>query len=158
MTLQTFSRTDTGQTRHGVSPIIGALVLVALVIVVAGLMTGWLTAFTQDQVGSVKDDSDTRIQCAYAGLTIQEAVYYADREEVDVTVRNSGTVDLGNVTLLVLHDAVLEGTGFITNLEAGGAAKTGTVIYKKGQQPDSARARSTQCPDVTDEETTVKER
>lgn len=141
-----------GAWRRGLSPLIGAVILVSFVMIVAGIMTGFIQSFTKSNVGAVKNETDARIECSYAAIFITEAIFDDANDEVEIEVSNSGTVDLDNVSIHVFKDVQVTNSTFITNLEVQGA-KTGTVTYKKGEQPDKVRAVSRQCPAVADEET-----
>lgn len=148
----------TDRSRRGVSPLIGAVILVSLVMVAAGIMTGFLTDFTERQTGEIENRSQEDIQCSYAAIFIEQVVFDDPNDEVRVDVSNSGTVDLSNVTIHVLRNSRLTNSTFVTNIEAGGSPRTGTITYKNSQTPDMARAQSLQCPAVVDEETSIETR
>lgn len=139
--------------RSGLSELLGAVFVIALGVIAAITFTGWLTGFTLDQSGAIKNDSAQQIECTYAGLFIEEAVFDDINDEIQVTVRNSGSVDLQTVGIHAFMDATVLNSTTITGLTVSGPAKTGVITYTGSSEPTRVRAVSQQCPDTADEET-----
>ncbi len=142
-----------GRNRKGVSPLIAAVLLIAFTMAVAAILTAWVTTFTQDTASQVGNESEQLISCSYAGVSVFDANW--DGSNVDVTVANTGTVDLNNVSIYAFRDASIQGQAFITNLESG-AIDSGT-ISSVSQIPDRIRISTRDCPDTTAEENQISD-
>ncbi len=137
-------------TRRGVSPLLSAVFLVAIGVAAAAIFSTFLTGFTRDQGSTIQNQSQDRIRCSYAALYIQDAEFDDTADAVRVTVGNSGSVDLANVSIYAFRDSQVDGWTWITNIAVGGSARTGTITYTAGTAPDTVRAISSQCPAVSD--------
>lgn len=142
--------------RKGISPLIAAVLLIAFTLAVAALLTAWVTTFTQDTTDAVGDRSTEVIECSYAGLSVYSVSYNAPF--VNVSVANTGTTALGNVTVVALENGVV--VGDTITLEDNEAPVQGDIasvgITGLADQPTAVRASSTACPGVTDTENNIQ--
>lgn len=148
--------------RKGISPLIAAVLLIAFTLAVAALLTAWVTTFTQDTTDAVGDRSTEVIECSYAGLSVYSVSYDNNNNWVNVSVANTGTTALGNVTVVALENGVVVGDTFTLDGENGRpeAPEQGDIasvgITGVDSQPSAVRASSTSCPGVTDTETNIQ--
>ncbi|MDY6776593.1 MAG: archaellin/type IV pilin N-terminal domain-containing protein [Candidatus Nanohaloarchaea archaeon] len=141
-------------TRKGVSPLIAAVLLIAFTMAVAAIVTSWVTTFTQERTEQLGNRSEEMIQCSYAGINIYEATFDSQNNVTDVSIENTGTVDLANVSATAFAGSELLGTTYISDLRAG---ETDTsTIDGTNQKPDTIRATTKNCPSVSSEETYIQ--
>ncbi len=142
--------------RKGVSPLIAAVLLIAFTMAVAAILTAWVTTFTQEQTETVGEQSEQVIECSYATLSVFDATWDNDSEQMQVTVANTGNIDFRNVTVIVLKDAGVAGQGTIDGLETSDVASVpGGINYSRNTAPDTVRVSSPDCPAASVEETNI---
>ncbi|MBS3054267.1 MAG: hypothetical protein J4431_01910 [Candidatus Aenigmarchaeota archaeon] len=78
----------------GVSPLLASIMLIAIVIVVGAMTSGWMTSTVRSAQASSTNKTDTGLQCSGASISI-EKVYVTGTAAATVTasVRNSGLTD-----------------------------------------------------------------
>lgn len=149
-------------TRKGISPLIAAVLLIAFTLAVAALLTAWVTTFTQDTTGAIGDRSTEVIECSYAGLSVYSVSYDSANDWVNISIANTGTTGLGNVTVVALENGVVVGDSPVRlgpNEDQEAPAQGGIVsvgITGLSAQPTAVRASSTACPGITDTETNIQ--
>jgi len=84
----------------GISPLIATVLLIAFTIAVGGLISIWLTGFTQTTTQSVGSQASNQITCANGGLSLSSLSYCNGYLAGKIT--NQGTVSLGNLSLTVI--------------------------------------------------------
>jgi len=139
--------------RKGISPLIAAVLLIAFTLAVAALLTAWVTTFTQDTTGAIGDRSTEVIECSYAGLSVYSVSYDSGNNWANVSVANTGTTALGNVTVVALENGIVVGNP--VTLEGLDDIES-TGITGVSNEPTAVRASSDACPGITDTETNVQ--
>jgi flagellin-like protein len=95
------SRAQGVRKMKAVSPLIATVLLIAFTIAVGGLISIWLTGFTQTQTQSVGTQASTSIVCSNGGLSLSSVgfcnLYLSGK------ISNSGTVSLGNISIIVTY-------------------------------------------------------
>ena len=79
-----------------ISPLVAVIMLVAFVLVVAGLVFSWLSNFVTTQREEFQF-------CSKAGITVQKAYYNEETNNINIVVYNTGKVPLTGFTLLVTY-------------------------------------------------------
>ena len=88
----------------GISPLIAAVLLIAITVAIATLVTGWVSSVTRSTQASVENRTTEATNCASAAISIDD-VYVQDvgaTATVNVVVRNTGQTDdlvVQNVTM-----------------------------------------------------------
>src|SRR3989338_4333065 len=102
----------------GVSAMIAAVLLVMITIVTSMLVAGWLSSTTETQARTIRNNTNTQLQCQFADLYIKNATYNCGgncttgtQHTTTVTVVNSG-----KKTLSVDRLHVRNTSGFVTSL------------------------------------------
>lgn len=85
----------------GVSDIIATVLLISFTVAVAGLVFTWGPNFVEDLLGTTSREADREIYCTYGGMAVDGLKYCNGR--LAGSVRNSGSVTLGNITIQVLY-------------------------------------------------------
>ena len=89
--------------RKGISPLIATILLIAFVIAVGGILSGWLISFSKERVEEARTKGETDIQCSYSGLSIDDADWNDTETTLSLIVRNSGTEDLTDFRMVVIY-------------------------------------------------------
>jgi flagellin-like protein len=80
--------------RKGISPLIAAVLLIAITISIGVVMSRWSNVFVQDQVNTVAGQSSSKIKCQGAALRTTGGQINSTTQNVSLTGENTGTVDL----------------------------------------------------------------
>ncbi|MDY6769918.1 MAG: CARDB domain-containing protein [Candidatus Nanohaloarchaea archaeon] len=144
---------DGGNARQGVSPLIAAVLLIAFTMAVAAILTAWVTSFTEQRSQELSNKSEQLIQCSYAGLDVYDAVYDSANSQTDVSVENTGTVDLNNISVTAFVGATVQARTYVSGLASGEVEST--TISGTDEKPDKIRAASRDCPSLVSEETSI---
>lgn len=78
--------------RKGTSPLIAAVVLVAIVIVLGNIVGSWFMDFAGETTEGMSEMGGEEVDCAYAGLRIVEVDTGTDNITLDV--ENTGDINL----------------------------------------------------------------
>lgn len=85
----------------GISPVIGVVLLVLVVVVVWAIFSGWLLDFTEQQIEQSQETGERQIRCGEAGITIVSCSYdKGNTEVVQATVENTGSVILEGIKII----------------------------------------------------------
>lgn len=106
--------------RKGISPIIASVLLLAVSLSVVGVFSGWAPQLAQDITDSTENSTMQTIACNEAALEIRSAS--VDGETVNIALRNSGSEDLTDITL-VAYDS----SGNILQQNSGISLDSGSI-------------------------------
>lgn len=127
----------------GISPIIAAVLLVAVTLGVVGVFSGWAPQLIQSLTESTTNTTEHRIDCDRASLEIMSATY--DSGDTIATVRNRGRTDLSNVTVIGFVNDQLSGQD--SNNIPQGSVESFNI---SGSEADIIEVVSQDCGSVTD--------
>lgn len=130
----------------GISPIIAAVLLVAVSLGVVGVFSGWAPELIQSLTQSTSDTADRRIECDQASIEISSAA--EQNENTLVTLRNRGNVRLENVTVAGFQGDVLQNQTDAQVIDQG-KSKNFNISGETGL--DRVSAFSARCGSVTDQ-------
>lgn len=104
----------------GVSPLLAAVLLIAVTIAIATLVMGWLTTVTRTTQVTVSNKTAEAVDCSSASIVIEEVFVSAGiNRTARVIVRNSGLSD----NLQIISAQIYNRTG--SNFSAGSLPLTG---------------------------------
>jgi flagellin-like protein len=131
--------------RKGVSPIIASVLLLAVSLAVVSIFSGWAPELAQDVTQETTDNTFETIACNEASVEIRSA--YFDSNDVTLSVRNTGTEDLNNLSLVAYADnqTILNDTE--VSISRGQLSEK--TIESVGVEPAYVEALSQQCGSVT---------
>lgn len=84
----------------GLSPLIATVLLIAFTIAVGGLISIWITGFTQTQTQSVGSQATTQITCSNGGIAISSVGFC--NSYLTARLSNIGSISLGNLSLIIV--------------------------------------------------------
>lgn len=85
-----FENTFRSAYSKGVSPLIAAVLLIAITLVVATLISGWISGIATDQGKTVANKTEGITSCSAAGISIEDVYLDTGTNISRVTVRNTG--------------------------------------------------------------------
>jgi len=86
--------------KKGISAIIATVLLIAFTVAVAGILSGWLTSFTNLFTQNVKEQSDTQLTCSYGGISLNSLKFSGGY--LSGNIDNTRTVSLGGLTIQII--------------------------------------------------------
>lgn len=89
--------------RKAISPLISVVLLVALTIATAGIVSQFYLKFTRERTREVSDRGSETITCSYAGLYINDAMYNASTKRMVLDVTNTGQIDLSDFKIQIQY-------------------------------------------------------
>lgn len=96
--------------KKGISPLIAAVLLIAFVMALAGIISGWIIPFSKEQSKGAVTRGEEEITCGYSGLEIKNAEYNSTGGEISLEVENTGSEPLSDFVIRALYknDSVSE--------------------------------------------------
>jgi hypothetical protein len=128
--------------------LIAAVLLIAFVMAVSGIFTGWMTQFTQSATSRVVNGTERVVDCSSTGLEVYD-VSWGDGGKVAVSVANTGQESIASVFLAVVY---VNGSLVGRSVEDAGVG-TGEVVSETvdvSGPVEEVRAVSEQCSGVVD--------
>lgn len=133
--------------RKGISPIIASVLLLAVTLAVVGIFSGWAPELAEGVTESTSNSTYETIACNEASIEFRSA-YYDGSSEVTVSLRNSGSEDLSDISL-VAYDSDEQ----ILAQETGVSVDSGNIseetISSVNSPPSYIEGLSSQCGSVT---------
>lgn len=129
--------------RKGVSPIIAAVLLVAVSLSVVGIFSGWAPQLIQTLTDETTNTTQNRIECDRGSIEIMSAAESGD--DTVVTVRNRGRTDL-NVSVAGFSGEILQNSSYKT-ISQGQAE---TINLSGTTSLDQINAFTEECGSITD--------
>lgn len=131
--------------RKGISPIISAVLLIAVSLAVVGIFSGWAPQLTQEITESTGNQTMETIACNEASMQIRSAYY--DSENLTVTMRNDGSEDLPDISMVAFdaNEQIINQTSDIELLEGS----IMEVNISNITEPSYVEAYSGKCGSVT---------
>ena len=138
----------------GISPLIATILLIAFVIAVGGILSGWLVSFTKERTDEARVRGETDIRCSYANLYVSDADWNDTNGRLSVTAENTGMEDLSNFNMVVIYQnntaftlsvlpSVTLSPGdiqvFYNDTDVDNCTQISQVIFKSDTCPNDAR-------------------
>jgi len=86
----------------GISQLIAGVLLIAFTLAVAAIVSGWLVTMIRGTTKQVGEATEEQTECVAGLLEIITQTCQSGR--LDITIQNSGTVDLTNFTIFATID------------------------------------------------------
>lgn len=132
--------------RKGISPIIASVLLLAVTLAVVGIFSGWAPELAEGVTESTENSTYETIACNEASIEFRSA-YYDGSSEVTVSLRNSGSEDLSDISLVAYgSDEQIVGQNSSISIESGNIVDTGVSV---DSNPSYLESLSGQCGSVT---------
>jgi archaellum component FlaF (FlaF/FlaG flagellin family) len=137
----------------GISPLVAAVLLIAVTMTIAGLLTYWATSYVRT---SLPETNQTEIDCRFADFSIYSCTYYNSTNQISIILENHKNVELTNLNAFLLFEnsTVSDPKSLGSTLPAGGTLKS----FQIGNITDdfSKIIVTTQCPELSKEKVCTK--
>lgn len=98
----------------GIDPLVATVLLIAFTVAVGGIISIWLTGFTQTQTAAVGSQASTSITCSNGGISLSSLGYCSGY--LSGQISNTGTITLGNISITVIYSNSTTTQKFCLNL------------------------------------------
>jgi len=133
----------------GISPIIAAVLLMAVTLSVISIFSSWAPNLVKDVTDETTNSTLHTISCEKAQVSIQSAYYDSGSSEVTVAVRNTGTKALPDVSV-ASFDSNDQNTAQKTGLNLSRGELNSTVMTGINNKPSYIKAFSSTCTSIED--------
>lgn len=86
--------------RKGISPLVAAVLLIAVTMTIAGLMTYWATSFVRT---SLPATNETEAQCRFADFAVYSCLYTNSTKKLNLILENLRAVELRELKLYIIY-------------------------------------------------------
>jgi len=90
--------------KKGISPLIATILLIAFVIAVGGILSGWLISFSKERTEEARTKGEMDIKCSYSALRITDADWNSSETKLSLIVENRGSEELSDFRMVVIYD------------------------------------------------------
>ncbi|MFP4116416.1 MAG: archaellin/type IV pilin N-terminal domain-containing protein [Candidatus Aenigmatarchaeota archaeon] len=147
--------------RKGLSPLVGALVLVAIVVAVTAMVAPDILDFVEEQTDKSTEESIEKIDCTRAGIHLRNVSCSENggTYEIGIEVRNTGYQDLTDFRLEVVEGGQYYKYNLSGSDEILRADDIRTFVNSSFQHPEAEGGRfiSGTCPTTASREITKEE-
>jgi len=131
--------------KKGVSPLVAAVLLIAVTMTIAALLSYWASGFIQQRTREWEEESPGGA-CTFAGFKIYSCIYSGTDSSFRVILENLRDVELKNITAFVIYNNGTIGSQSGFSSLPGGQIQTYTI---SDIDPDFQDLTiKTHCPDV----------
>lgn len=134
----------------GISPLVAAVLLIAVTMTIAGMLAYWASSFVRTQTEQFENQTLTT-ECNFAGFKIYGCSYNSTSQEMTFILENFRSVTLRDLEAYIIYK-----NKTIANITLNGTLEAGTMRSFRitGVSPDyNSLIIKTHCPDVTAEGT-----
>jgi len=137
----------------GISPLVAAVLLIAVTMTIAGLLAYWATGFVRT---SLPETNTTEAECRFADFSIYSCTYYNSTEKINLILENFKNVELMSLKVFLIYPNATASDPIALNetLPAGGMLKS----FQIGNVAEdfSKIMVATHCPEVSEEKICAK--
>lgn len=129
----------------GISPIVAAVLLIAITMTIAGVLAYWSSTFVST---TLPTENITIAQCRVAQFEFQTCKYNSTAQSITFSVNNVRTADLGNLTAFIEYSNGTVGSSISLNQSL--PANTIKSFSVSGVSSDFSNILiKTGCPDIS---------
>ena len=131
----------------GISPLVAAVLLIAVTMTIAGMLAYWASSFVRMQTAAFENQSVTGV-CNYADFRIYQCTYNSTTSKVNIILENLRSVQLTDIKLNVFY---LNGSVSVVNLNESLDSGMVQAYYVTGIANFTKVLVKTQCPELSKE-------
>ena len=130
----------------GVSPLVAAVLLIAVTMTIAGMLAYWAQGFVRQQTAEFSNQTIVT-RCQFANFEVFSCAYNTSTQDVRIILHNFASVELKNFTAFVVYP-----DGKVTDTKLNGTLPTGFI--KSYTIPSVSSGYSnilvkTECPELS---------
>ncbi|MBI2543334.1 MAG: hypothetical protein HYW24_04055 [Candidatus Aenigmarchaeota archaeon] len=131
----------------GISPIVAAVLLIAITMTIAGILAYWSTTFVAQ---GLPGENITNTQCRFAQFEFVSCKYNTTAQNVIFVLENVKTTEITNLTTFVTYSNGSVSTGVDLNSSLGTGAQGLKSYSVSGVPSDFTRITiKTSCPELS---------
>ncbi|MBI2547245.1 MAG: hypothetical protein HYW23_02250 [Candidatus Aenigmarchaeota archaeon] len=115
----------------GISPLVATVLLIAFTVGVGGLISIWVTGFTQTSTSTVSKSGQTQIICSNGAISLTSLKYC--NNNISGIIKNDGRITLGNMTLQTIFNNGTTISHALNDTDVGGTSSGNFLALKPGQ-------------------------
>jgi len=133
--------------KKGISPLVAAVLLIAVTMTLAGILAYWTTNFFET---SLPEQNQTETDCMYADFSIYSCTYFNDSAKVTLSLENTQTIELKDLEVYFIYsNSTISNSVPLNDTLQEGALKSYQLT---GVTDPFAKLRvKTHCPDKSKE-------
>jgi flagellin-like protein len=115
----------------GLSPLVASVLLIAFTVGVGGLISVWISGFTQTQSQIVSKEGEHQILCSNGAIDLSNLKYC--NNNISGIIKNNGRITIGNITLQTVF---LNGSSMshaLNDTGTGGSSAGNYLALRAGQ-------------------------
>ena len=136
----------------GISPLVAAVLLIAVTMTIAGLLAYWATSYVRT---SLPEINQTEADCRFADFSIYSCTFYNSTDTINLIIENYKTVDLTSIKAYLFFP----NTSVSSPISLDGTVTAGMLksFQIENVQDDFSKIIiSTQCPEINKEKICIK--
>jgi flagellin-like protein len=139
--------------RKGISPLVAAVLLIAVTMTIAGLLAYWAASFVRT---SLPETNETEAECRFADFNIYSCTYFNGTNTLSVILKNEKNIELRTLKAFLIFPnmSVSNPIEMAGTLPPGGTLKSFTL--SNVNEDFSRMSISSHCPEVVKEKVCSK--
>jgi hypothetical protein len=130
----------------GISEVLGSTLLLAVGVSVAGVYSTFASDFSQSAGNQVAGETRSDIKCNSASIDVRGLNYDGSSSNVQLSVFNTGTVDLKGVSVFAINDTAEPINS--TEISLLDTSESIDVVLKSRTKPAYVTAAIDECPSI----------
>jgi len=126
----------------GISPIVAAVLLIAVTMTIAGVLAYWSSTFVERQLPEVET------QCKFANFVFESCTYNSTTQKINFILNNRRNIDLKNLTAYITYTNNTVSSGISLNATLLGNELKSFTISSISSDFSSVLVK-THCPEAT---------
>lgn len=115
----------------GLSPLIATVLLIAFTIGVGGIISIWISGFTQTSSKIVSKEGENQIICSNGAIDLSNLKYC--NNNISGIIKNNGRITIGSITLQTIFNNGSMVTHALNDTDTGGSSSGNYLALKAGQ-------------------------
>lgn len=117
----------------GLSPLVATVLLIAFTVGVGGLISVWISGFTQTSSKIVSKEGETQILCSNGAIDLSNLRYCSTTNNISGIIKNNGRITIGNITLQTIFSNGSLISHALNDTGTGGASSGNYLALRVGQ-------------------------
>lgn len=117
----------------GLSPLVATVLLIAFTVGVGGLISVWISGFTQTSSKIVSKEGETQIICSNGAIDLSNLRYCVNTNNISGIIKNNGRIALGNITLQTIFNNGSIVSHALNDTGTGGSSSGNFLVLRAGQ-------------------------
>ena len=115
----------------GLSPLIATVLLIAFTVGVGGMISLWITGFTQTTTKITGTEGERQVICSNGAIDLTSIRYCGNN--ISGIIRNNGRIIIGNITVQTIFVNASSITNALSDTGLGGATSGNALALRSGQ-------------------------